>query len=590
MALGGGNFVTQNKVLPGSYINFVSLGNSASVFGERGVCAAPLNIDWGEGEDVIEVTGEDFEKSSLKIFGYEYNDEKMKPYRDMYKNAKSCYFYRVSGGTRATAEYGTARCSGERGNSIFYTIAKNVDDPQLTEVCTYIRNVSEDTDENKSYDMTESISSDIVNVGGKASVQAGSGSKEEGDSYTVIDEIRAGQDLNTDGTPKSRALCFQNITAGNIKVKVSFYINQSNEYDAESVSGSRVFINNRVISPDVNENTAVFTITKDMFGENADEDIYFYGTVKVKITAINIVREGSISDVLADKQIVQNNLNKLTDNDFIVWKKESKELTETAGTFLTGGSDSAPTGQSYQDFLNKIEGYDFNVLICDSNDSGIKSLFANFTERLRDDMGIKFQSVMYNYKGNYEGIINVSTKARGEDENALVWWIGGASAACEVNKSCTNMLYEGEYEPVCNDTQNELASAVNNGEFKIHKVGNDYRVLMDINSLTEFTESKGEIFKENQTIRVCDQIAEDIAAIFNTKYLGKVQNDSAGRTAFWADIVKHHNKLNDLRAIEDFTGEDVKVSQGESKNSVVVSESITVVNAMTKLYMTVVVE
>ena len=53
MALGGGTFVTQNKVLPGAYINFISTSNTGVVFGERGVCAAPLNLNWGVEDEVI---------------------------------------------------------------------------------------------------------------------------------------------------------------------------------------------------------------------------------------------------------------------------------------------------------------------------------------------------------------------------------------------------------------------------------------------------------------------------------------------------------------------------------------------------------
>lgn len=41
------------------------------------------------------------------------------------------------------------------------------------------------------------------------------------------------------------------------------------------------------------------------------------------------------------------------------------------------------------------------------------------------------------------------------------------------------------------------------------------------------------------------------------------------------------------RAIENFTDEDVTVDQGETKKSVVVTDNITVVNTMEKLYMTV---
>ena len=39
MALGGGTFMTQNKVLPGAYINFVSRPRAMGSLGERGgVC------------------------------------------------------------------------------------------------------------------------------------------------------------------------------------------------------------------------------------------------------------------------------------------------------------------------------------------------------------------------------------------------------------------------------------------------------------------------------------------------------------------------------------------------------------------------
>lgn len=112
-------------------------------------------------------------------------------------------------------------------------------------------------------------------------------------------------------------------------------------------------------------------------------------------------------------------------------------------------------------------------------------------------------------------------------------------------------------------------------------------MLEDINSLVTVSDNKGEIFKDNQTIRVIDQIANDIAVLFNTKYLGVVPNDAAGRISLWSDIVKHHEQLQDIRAIEEFSDEDVTVMQGNSKKSVVVNDAVTVVNAMAKLYMTV---
>ena len=82
----------------------------------------------------------------------------------------------------------------------------------------------------------------------------------------------------------------------------------------------------------------------------------------------------------------------------------------------------------------------------------------------------------------------------------------------------------------------------------------------------------------------------DIAGIFNTKYIGKIPNNQSGRVSLWNDIVKHHQQMETIGAIEDFDPAGVVVSEGETKRSVVVQDEVTIVNAMEKLYMTVIVE
>ena len=202
-------------------------------------------------------------------------------------------------------------------------------------------------------------------------------------------------------------------------------------------------------------------------------------------------------------------------------------------------------------------------------------------------MGVKLQTVIYKHPADYEGVVNVKNSAEGAEEESLVYWTTGVIAACAVNQSNTNKVYDGEFEVKADYTQTELEQAIKTGEFVLHQVGNDIRVLKDINSLVTVTADKGEIFKSNQTIRVVDQIATDIAGIFNTKYLGVTPNDADGRTGLWNDIVNHHNNLMRIRAIEGFSSADVTVEQGETKQSVVVTDNITVVNAMEQLYMTV---
>ncbi|MGW8381280.1 phage tail sheath family protein [Streptococcus parasuis] len=428
--LGGGTFVTQKKVIPGSYINFVSLAKASATLSNRGIVAMPLELDWGVESAVFEVTKADFQKNSLKIFGYDYTDEKLKGLRDLFMNIKTLYAYRLtSGGNKATNTFATAKFGGIRGNDLKIVIQANVDVPA--------------------------------------------------------------------------------------------------DFDVKTVLGTTV----------VDEQTV-----------------------------------SSAAELVA--------------NDYVTFKPGAV-LAVTASTPLTGGTNGTVDGTAHQNFLDKIEAYSYNALGVVTTDDTTKGLYVNFAKRLRDEVGQKFQAVLYNKASDYEGVVNVKNRAT-ESEAALVYWVTGIIAGCEVNKSNLNKKYDGEYTVEADYTQAQLEEAIKAGEFTLHKVGSDIRVLSDINSLVTVSDTKGEIFKDNQTVRVMDQIANDIAVLFNTKYIGNVPNDAAGRISLWSDIVKHHEQLQTIRAIEEFSDADVEVSQGDTKKSVVVQDAVTVVNAMAQLYMTVV--
>lgn len=432
--LGGGTFTAQNKILPGSYINFVSLSRASANLSDRGIITMPLSLDWGESGKVIEVTNADFQKNSLKLFGYDYSHDKMKGLRDLFLNARTLYAYRLNGGgVKATNTYATAKYAGTRGNDLKIIIAKNADD-------------------------------------------------------------------NT-------------------------------KWDVKTVLGT----------------------------------------------------------VIVDEQVGVANAAALVSNDFVDFKSNAT-LAVTAGTALTGGTNSTVDGTSYQGYLDKIESFTYNIMAVDTTDSTIKNLIVAFTRRMRDEVGAKFQAVLHNIAADYEGVINViNTVTAGDNFNtsSIVYFVGGIEAACEINKTCLNKVYNGEFEVNTDYTQSQLETAIRNGQFVLHNVNNEVRILEDINSLTTTSDTKGEIFKSNQTIRVADQIANDIAVLFNTKYLGNVPNNESGRISLWADIVKHHTQLQEIGAIEDFSDENVTVSAGESKSSVVIDDVITVINAMAQLYMTV---
>lgn len=245
-----------------------------------------------------------------------------------------------------------------------------------------------------------------------------------------------------------------------------------------------------------------------------------------------------------------------------------------------------------EDVVKALESYDFNVLCAYTDVDADITTYINAIKTWRDEIGKKCQVVVYSQTSpDHEGVINVVSTVSNEAVGyALVAWVAGAEAGCKINESCTNMVYDGEYDIIANHTQVELEDCIKAGQIVFHNVYGEVRLLEDINSLVTTTSDKGEDFKANQTIRVIDQIANDIARLFNTKYLGKIPNNASGRVSLWGDIVAHHRQLEEIQAIENFDSSLVTVEQGATKKSVIVNDAVTVVNSMAQLYMTVVIQ
>ena len=293
-----------------------------------------------------------------------------------------------------------------------------------------------------------------------------------------------------------------------------------------------------------------------------------------------------VGSYLADKQTVATAAD-LKDNDFVVFKTDA-ELEASAGLMFSGGTNGVVTGAEHQKALDTLESYSFNMLGCMSKDEVTKGLYASYTKRMRDEMGIKFQLVAYNLKADYIGVINLKNKVNDTDteEFALIPWVIGAEAGCEVNKTCENMTYDGEYNVNVPSKQSDLIKAIKAGEFVLHKNGEDVCVLSDINSFTSVSNEMNEDFQLNQVIRVLDEMALQQAAIFNKKYLGKIQNVASGRISYWNDCVDVCKELEKINAIEEFDPKDVTVEKGKGKRDVILNTALMPACAMSKLYST----
>lgn len=279
----------------------------------------------------------------------------------------------------------------------------------------------------------------------------------------------------------------------------------------------------------------------------------------------------------------------LRDNAWCCFKKDAA-LAANAGEPMRGGTDGAVTVQSHLDFMDRVQSYSFNAIGAVSDESRedalkLNKLYADFAMHMRDEAGVKFQAVLYNFAADHEGVVNVKNCA------ALVYWVTGLAAAAAVNASALNMVYDGELEIQADYTQQQLEEAIDAGEFALHRVNEELRVLADINSLTHFTDEKGAIFRQNQTVRVVDAAATELAGVFTGKYLGRIPNNASGRISLWADMVKIFRDLERMGAIESFDEKGVHVEAGEENGSVVArAENINVVGAMEKLYMTIVIQ
>lgn len=323
------------------------------------------------------------------------------------------------------------------------------------------------------------------------------------------------------------------------------------------------------------------------FGGTRGNDISIKVTQNVDNNSYDVYT--ILEDTVVDIQTVSA-INELKPNSWVDFKSTGDSLQVTTSLALTGGTNGATvTGTEYQSFLDAIESYYINSLTTTSTDPTIKKLFVAFTKRMRNEVGSKFQTVLYREEADFEGVVNVQSKVLNDSESLAVLWVAGTLAGCEINKSLTNKTYTGEYEIETKENQTALVNAKKSGKFIFHNVNGKVKVLSDINSLTTITKEKNSDFTKNQIIRITDQVAVDIAHLFNSKYLGVMPNDDAGRLELWKDIVLHHENLMNVRALENFKATDIKITRGNEKDQVIISDVIQPVTAMEQLYMNVII-
>lgn len=226
MSLGGGNFLTQNKVLIGAYINFVSASAATATLSDRGVVAAPMMLDWGPENAIFEVSAEDVMKNSVKLFGYTYSDAALKDIREMFKHAKKVFFYRLNGsGVKASATVGnltiTAKHGGVRGNAFKAVVAANVNEPSKWDVITYLEGNKVDVQLAVST-IADLTNNDYVSFSGTGALTATAGISLSGGTNSAVTGTQYTEFLNQCETIAFNALVCPTTDAPTIGLFVAY--------------------------------------------------------------------------------------------------------------------------------------------------------------------------------------------------------------------------------------------------------------------------------------------------------------------------------------------------------------------------------
>jgi hypothetical protein len=336
--------------------------------------------------------------------------------------------------------------------------------------------------------------------------------------------------------------------------------------------------------------TSVCTVTAKQTGTRGND---------ISVTSQTNVLDATKKDVITyvagrqvDKQTAAN-IQDLTPNAWVTFSGTGA-IELTAGTTLTGGANGTVLNADYTDFMEACETEFFDTIAFPVSDSTLKSTFAGFIRRLREDEGKKVQGVVANYSADYEGIINVKNGVKLIDGTTLTpekctAWVAGATAGASVVTSNTYMAYQDAVDVVPRYTNTQIIDALKAGEFVFVFDGNKVKVEQDINSLVTLGPDKNRRFQKNRPMRVLDAIGNDVKGRFDDNYLGKVGNNQDGRSLFKGDVIDYLETLQKGGAIQNLDKDkdfvyDEELCVGED---VYAEIGVQPVDSMEKAYFTV---
>ena len=260
---------------------------------------------------------------------------------------------------------------------------------------------------------------------------------------------------------------------------------------------------------------------------------------------------------------------------------------------LTGGTDPITSAADDAAAMTALEPYTWDVLCYDGTNSTVITAYNAYIKRINEEIGKKCQLVIGNTTGqNSKYIISARNGVKLNDGTTLTaeqatWWLAGAEAGANYNQSLTYAQYPGAVEANPKLTYAQQVAAVEAGQIAFFDDFNTVKILTDIDTKTTVTVDEGAEFKKNRVMRVINTFCNDVYEYFSTYYIGKVDNNDAGRSLLRAWIIGYLNEMEANNGIQNFTAEDVEVLPGDAIDAVLINVAIQPVDSVEKVYLSV---
>lgn len=248
--------------------------------------------------------------------------------------------------------------------------------------------------------------------------------------------------------------------------------------------------------------------------------------------------------------------------------------------------------------LKTLKTVDFDVLVypyakSSSSSSTAQQTIATWVKSMQDDEGKNVTAVLPNYEADSEYTINSVQGVTLSDGSTLTVyeaaaWVGGITAGASVTKSNTAQKFIGAIDVTPRMTRSEQEAAIKAGKFLLDvDRSQNVTVVADVNSLTTTTQDKGDIMKQNRSVRTACGIRSDIQAVWDASIKGKYDNNAAGRMIFKGMLVEYFTDLERRGAIQNFDSDNVTVEAGAAINAILVNCGIQLVGSMELAYINV---